>query len=262
MKRKQSTLKESTTAGSIASVANPQRRRGKKNPSIYKDDPAGNLFRGISVRGGHQISEEELAEDDLIIVPGQKIRRKTGFVPRDQKRTDHEVSMARSDLIQAAKSAKTIFELIKDRTEDVGIEGWVQEKLIKANDYLNAVREYYEERAVSGTEDGMDDAGSYGMKSCGCPADCDCNDTPDYSSMFESAMSQGNKKGVAEGSVTEKAVSKQQQKFFGMVHALQKGEKIPGASAKLKKTAKSMSSGDVSDFAKTKHSGLPTKVKK
>ena len=58
----------------------------------------------------------------------------------------------------------------------------------------------------------------------------------------------------------EKAVSQQQQKFFGMVHAMQKGKKIPGASAELKKTAKDMSKGDVKDFAKTKHAGLPKKV--
>jgi hypothetical protein len=60
--------------------------------------------------------------------------------------------------------------------------------------------------------------------------------------------------------LSEKAVSQQQQKFFGMVHAMQQGEKIPGASAELKKTAKSMSKGDAKDFAKTRHAGLPKKV--
>jgi len=60
--------------------------------------------------------------------------------------------------------------------------------------------------------------------------------------------------------LSEKAVSQQQQKFFGMVHAMQKGKKIPGASAELKKTAKDMSKSDAKDFAKTKHAGLPKKV--
>jgi hypothetical protein len=60
--------------------------------------------------------------------------------------------------------------------------------------------------------------------------------------------------------LSEKAVSQQQQKFFGMVHAMQKGKKIPGASAELKKTAKSMSKSDAKDFAKTRHAGLPKKV--
>jgi hypothetical protein len=61
--------------------------------------------------------------------------------------------------------------------------------------------------------------------------------------------------------IAEKAVSKQQQKFMGMAHAMQKGEKIPGASKELKKVAKTMKKKDVEDFAKTKHKGLPDKVK-
>ena len=60
--------------------------------------------------------------------------------------------------------------------------------------------------------------------------------------------------------IMEKAVSKQQQKFMGMVHAMQKGEKVKGASAELKKAAKGMSKKAAKDFASTKHKGLPKKV--
>jgi hypothetical protein len=52
--------------------------------------------------------------------------------------------MARSDLFSAAKNAKQVYELIADVSEEEGLEGWVQEKIIKANDYLNTVREYLE----------------------------------------------------------------------------------------------------------------------
>jgi hypothetical protein len=62
--------------------------------------------------------------------------------------------------------------------------------------------------------------------------------------------------------IAEKAVSKQQQKFMGMAHAMQKGEKIKGASKELKKVAKTMKPKDTEDFAKTKHKGLPKKVSK
>jgi hypothetical protein len=67
----------------------------------------------------------------------------------------------------------------------------------------------------------------------------------------------------AEGNevVAEKAVSQQQQKFMGMAHAMQKGDKIKGASPELKKVAKTMKKSDVEDFAATKHEGLPKKVK-
>jgi len=65
-----------------------------------------------------------------------------------------------------------------------------------------------------------------------------------------------------EGYISEKAVSKAQQKFFGMVHAMQKGKKVPGASKELKGVAKDISKKDATDFAKTKHKGLPQHVKK
>ncbi len=56
------------------------------------------------------------------------------------------------------------------------------------------------------------------------------------------------------------AKSKAQQKFMGMVHAAQKGEKA--ASAKVAKVAKRMKKKDAEDYASTKHKGLPKKVKK
>jgi hypothetical protein len=59
--------------------------------------------------------------------------------------------------------------------------------------------------------------------------------------------------------IAEKAVSKKQQRFMGMVHATQKGEKP--ASGAVAKTAKSMGKKDAEDFASTKHKGLPEKKK-
>jgi hypothetical protein len=55
--------------------------------------------------------------------------------------------------------------------------------------------------------------------------------------------------------------SRKQQKFMGMIHAYQKGE-LKDASPAIKKAAKSIDPDDVLDFAKTKHKGLPEKVKK
>jgi hypothetical protein len=61
--------------------------------------------------------------------------------------------------------------------------------------------------------------------------------------------------------LTEKSVSKQQQKFMGMVRAVQKGE-MDAPSPEVAKAAETMKKKDVKDFAKTKHKGLPKKVKK
>ena len=64
----------------------------------------------------------------------------------------------------------------------------------------------------------------------------------------------------SEEPIAEKAVSKKQQKFMGMVHAAQKGEKP--ASKEVGKVAKTMKKKDAEDFAKTKHKGLPEKAPK
>jgi hypothetical protein len=99
------------------------------------------IAKGIKKK---MVDEGEITENDLIIVPGVGKRLKPGLIPRDKVRTDHEVEMARSDLIQCVKNSKTVFSLIKDLSEDDGLEGWVQEKITKAEDYLNTVREYLE----------------------------------------------------------------------------------------------------------------------
>ena len=59
--------------------------------------------------------------------------------------------------------------------------------------------------------------------------------------------------------LNEKAVSKKQQRFFGMVRAAQKGEGT--ASPEVAKVAADISKKDAKDFASTKHKGLPEKKK-
>lgn len=166
---------ESTTSGSVASVAMPlggtQKRagsmfKGKKTKKKFYEGKmkdlaydiqhldAGNFMKKYGQPkdyftkklGNTPVSEAEINEDDLILVPGQGKKLKPGFMPHAKDRTDHEVEMARSDLFQAAKNAKKVYELIKDISEEEGIEGWVQEKIIKANDYLNTIREYLEHK--------------------------------------------------------------------------------------------------------------------
>lgn len=166
-----------TTSGAIASVSMPlgktQKRAesvevkglkpvGKKTTSKNKGPYANSIVEGIETK---KVSEAELQEDDLIIIPGQKLKRRNGFVPKDQSRVDHEVEMARSDLIAAYKNAKSIFQMLKDRSEEEGIEGWVQEKLIKANDYLNAVKEYYDGKMMREMSGGVIAAGGVGESS-------------------------------------------------------------------------------------------------
>jgi|TARA_R100000027_G_scaffold52315_1_gene41096 hypothetical protein len=56
------------------------------------------------------------------------------------------------------------------------------------------------------------------------------------------------------------AVSKAQQKFFGIVRAIQKGEMAP-TTPETAKAAATIKKKDVKDFASTDHKGLPEKKK-
>jgi hypothetical protein len=196
-----SQITETTTSGSVATVATPlfkQTRKGgnlltgtktkKKYANSVNEGRVKELQMDLS-RGVNGISDEEfkkkygktkeemrklmgppskpqsnpqastkvdeakLDEEDLIMVPGMGRKLKSGFISHKEDRTDHEVEMARSDLFQSAKNAKKVYELISNISEDQGLEGWVQEKIIKANDYLNTIREYLEHKVM--TQEGM-----------------------------------------------------------------------------------------------------------
>ena len=54
------------------------------------------------------------------------------------------------------------------------------------------------------------------------------------------------------------ALSKKQQRFFGIVRAIQKGEQSP-TTPETAKAAEDMKKTDVKKFASTKHKGLPEK---
>jgi hypothetical protein len=59
--------------------------------------------------------------------------------------------------------------------------------------------------------------------------------------------------------IAEKAMSKAQQRFMGMVYAAKKGE--PAASPEVAQSAKEVTKKEAKKFASTKHKGLPEKVK-
>jgi RNA polymerase sigma factor (sigma-70 family) len=377
--------------------------RGYRGGKKKTNNPAANWASDQERRQNNReddvatLGENDLHEDDFILVPGQGNKLISGFIPHDQDRTDHEVQMARGDLFQCAKNAKQILDLIRDRTEDEGIEGWVQAKITKASDYLTTIRQYLEglrvhegfgDRSTPAAElarqkadrDSRNDAenekkeraakflknyqtgnvranyyraegvGVAGVIAAGGVGEgkesqdaldtaVSLNDLGDEPTLTSTAKEYNKKEiqkliskgllnltpkeervlrmrffndmtfqeigntfglslqrirqitdkairklkdprrglslpwyrykghtdapdNIEENIVNEKAVSKQQQKFMGMVSAMQKGEKISGASNELKKAAKGMTKKAVHDYAATKHKGLPTKVKK
>ena len=74
----------------------------------------------------------------------------------------------------------------------------------------------------------------------------------DYRGLYSSNEMDGN-------FISEKAVSKKQQQFFGIVRAIQKGEQAP-TTPETAKAAADMKKSDVKKFASTKHKKLPDKI--
>jgi hypothetical protein len=79
-----------------------------------------------------------------------------------------------------------------------------------------------------------------------------------WSAMQLIQSQQPNDAQVREEEIDEKAVSKKQQRFMGMVHAAKKGEKP--TSKEVAKVAKGISAKEADKFASTKHKGLPEKA--
>jgi hypothetical protein len=139
----------------------------KKHPELkvtFKQEvkEAGIPSSVIKHKQGKKIKEDELRETDLIVVPGQGHRLKSGFIPHAEDRRDHEVEMARSDLHQAHKNSSKIHKLIKNVSEDEGLEGWVQAKITKAADYLNSVCQYLEGKQLREMTGGVIAGGGVG----------------------------------------------------------------------------------------------------
>jgi len=83
---------------------------------------------------------------------------------------------------------------------------------------------------------------------------------PDTQKQLE-ALPSGTKVTI-ETEVTEKAKSTQQQKIMGLALSVKRGETPKSKVSKsVKDMANKMSEKDLEDFAKTKHKGLPKKVK-
>jgi hypothetical protein len=146
---------------------------------------------------------------------------------------DHEVQMARADLYKIAKYAIKLHELLKNVTEQEGLEGWQQAKITKAADYMGSVYHSLE----------------YDKKTM--PMESNTKN------ILKKANESNNEyKSSLHAKLNEKAVSKSQQQAAGIaLAAKRKGEKPKGkgAAAGMAK----MSTKELEKFAGTKHKGLP-----
>jgi hypothetical protein len=190
---------------------------------------------------------KEMSEDDEMIAVV------------DQGEYDREGDMAKDQLSTIKAAAKELSSILSD---DENLPEWVQSKITKAMDYIDTARDYM----LSQKDQQVNEISDKTVQN--------------YKEKAWDEFARGNdKRGAGIGraldkqrgalghvkttkqpkELDEKAVSKKQQKFMGMVHAAQKGEKP--ASKAVATVAKSMGKKDAEDFAATKHKGLPEKVK-
>jgi hypothetical protein len=68
---------------------------------------------------------------------------------------DHEIQMAREQCYNAASHAIELHRMLKHITERQGLEGWVQEKITLASDYLRQVKEWMEYEIINKLNDSV-----------------------------------------------------------------------------------------------------------
>ena len=106
------------------------------------------------IKDQHNKKKKESVQEDLAQM-AQKVEQ------------DHEVQMARSDLYKAAKYSIALHEMLKNVSEEQGIEGWVAAKITKASDYLSSVKHYME-------YDMMESKAVTEATACNCDENCGC----------------------------------------------------------------------------------------
>ena len=118
---------------------------------------------------------------------------------------DHEVQMAKSDLYKSAKYSIKLHELLKNVSEEKGLEGWVAAKITKASDYLSSVFHYMEYEMMDETKEAVSESMACDCdKNCACGGNCtpNCNCHPgcgpstkeDYKQTLQNRLSEQLKK--------------------------------------------------------------------
>ena len=187
---------------------------------------------------------------------------------------DHEVQMARAQLYKIAKYSIKMHEMLKNVSEQEGLEGWVQSKITKAADYMGAVYHNMDyEQKFEEVSESINEA-----KACNCNEDCacggncqpDCNCGPNCNESVtegkaknpkqQAAIAIAKKKDGYKESLADKLDAKISEKSKGLYYNVNKRKKA-GTSRK-KGHPKAPTKQDWENAAKTaKESSIEEKQK-
>ena len=162
-----------TAAGNIATVANPHIANSKAKPKKQKptDNALDNKSHGLFGQPLKRLNNSKEVTMDKDTELKENLADMASKVEQD-----HEVQMARAQLYKIAKYSIKMHEMLKNVSEQEGLEGWVQSKITKAADYMGAVYHNmdYEQKfeEVSESADCGCDTHETHSK---CKDDCDCD---------------------------------------------------------------------------------------
>jgi hypothetical protein len=171
---------ETTTAGSVATVAQPMMTQTRENVNVPGLNPVQQLMKGKSKKKGpyansinegkvkelamdlkeltdeefkkkysktkveirsdmKKVNEDDLAEQDLIVIPGQGRLRRTGFVKQDLDQGEHEGHTLKNSLHTIARAASDLDKRLSVQSE---FPEWVSEKIGAAKGMMVTVMDY------------------------------------------------------------------------------------------------------------------------
>ena len=163
-KMKETATPGSTSAGNIATVANPHIANSKAKPKKQKptDNALDNKSHGLFGQPLKRLNNSK----EVTMDKSKELNEDLADLASKAEQ-DHEVQMARAQLYKIAKYSIKLHDMLKGVSEQEGLEGWVQSKITKAADYMGAVYHNmdYEMKFDEVTE-------GKGKATCGCKDDC------------------------------------------------------------------------------------------
>ena len=170
---------ETTTAGSVATVAQPLMTQTREDTNVRGLKPVQQVMKGAKKKGpyansivegkvkelakdlkdltSHQfqekykqskaeikadmkkVNEDDLSEQDLIVIPGQGRLKRTGFVKHDLDQGEHEGHTLKNSLHTIARAASELDKRLSVQSE---FPEWVSEKIGAAKGMMVSVMDY------------------------------------------------------------------------------------------------------------------------
>jgi len=172
-------IENSTTTGSVASVAKPMMTQTRENTSVRGLKPVQQIVQGAKKKGPYansitegkvkqlsmdlteltdeefkkkygktkaeirdsmkKVNEDDLSEQDLIVIPGQGRIKRTGFVKHDLDQGEHEGHTLKNSLHTIARAASDLDKRLSVQSE---FPEWVSEKIGAAKGMMVSVMDY------------------------------------------------------------------------------------------------------------------------